>query len=103
MPAYAFKSSLQGRGVVTKGTKRKSSDNGVSQPPKRSNVKVGPVNEPSEAAKPKLESDSESPKKKKYVEVTTLEKLQDVEQILLDLQSQKRDSKLSFGNHDSES
>jgi len=96
MPAYAFKSSLQGRGVVTKGTKRKSADSASFQPAKKSNVKVGPVNEPPEASKPKSDSDSESPKKKKYVEVTTLEKLQDVEQILLDL----RDSKFDiFINH----
>ena len=85
MPSHAFKTSQQGRGTVGKGVKRKSSEGGAGQPIKKSNVQVGPVNDTRpETASPEVESTP----KKKYVEVTTLEKLQDVEQILLDLRGE---------------
>ena len=79
----------------SKSYKRKSSD-GVSGPPtKKANNKVGPVNvkvDDVETTKVAESSDGEKSEKKKrtgYVEVTTLEKLESVEQILLDLRERK--------------
>lgn len=92
MPAYVFKSSLQGRGLVgQKSHKRKSSDASSGPPVKKANTKMGPTNQKQESVDqvkpPSAENDAVD--KEDYVEVTTLEKLQSVENILLDLRDRK--------------
>ena len=65
--------------------KRKSSEGAVGQPSRKKSQSVGPINVTPEDSVAAAVPEVESTPKKKYVEVTTLEKLQDVEQILLDL------------------
>ena len=84
MPGHLFKSSLQGRGNVLK---RKSNEGNAGPPVKKQNSSKAPVDPKPEVRPPTPEAPPV--KNSGYSEVSTLEKLQSVEDILLDLRDRK--------------